>query len=433
MENIKEQFKKVIAYSQGIENPKVDEIFDTWVENKKRFIEEWGGLTKSLGHMRFALDANGKERMLAQFIDYCYDELGNSRLAQFVEHNKDSFFENKVVWDNQGKIPKGMKLLKAFKYFEEDPCYLHDAQTAASLIIQEDKVEGELILSVHPLDYLSLSENTYNWRSCHALDGEYCAGNLSYMMDKSTIICYLKGKDDTKLPRFPQDVPWNSKKWRVLLFFSEFNEVVFAGRQYPFSTSVGLNYVLSQLGEEYGEWHGGAYEDDFDDLFIMNKELSQVPISLNEWVGNMPLSCNFNDLTSSSCYRPVYAYRLDKFGKNGWPYFEIGHAVKCLACGEIHICEGEQRMACVHCHDKIAGNYTVCSRCGQIIYSDECSYHMYNGDVICWECADETEICPVCWQRHDRQDLVFDKRINNYICKPCYKWRKLHFHTTEVF
>ena len=44
----------------------------------------------------------------------------------------------------------------------------------------------------------------------------------------------------------------------------------------------------------------------------MNKELSQVPISLNEWVGNMPLSCNFNDLTSSSCYKPVYAYRMDK-------------------------------------------------------------------------------------------------------------------------
>ena len=28
-------------------------------------------------------------------------------------------------------------------------------------------------------DYLSLSENAFNWRSCHALDGEYRAGNLS--------------------------------------------------------------------------------------------------------------------------------------------------------------------------------------------------------------------------------------------------------------
>ena len=73
---------------------------------------------------------------------------------------------------------------------------------------------------MHPLDYLSLSENTYNWRSCHSLDGEYRAGNLSYMMDKSTVICYLKSNDDVILSNFGPEVKWNSKKWRVLLYFS---------------------------------------------------------------------------------------------------------------------------------------------------------------------------------------------------------------------
>ena len=42
-------------------------------------------------------------------------------------------------------------------------------------------MEGYLYLSIHPLDYLSISETNHGWRSCHALDGEYRNGNLSYL------------------------------------------------------------------------------------------------------------------------------------------------------------------------------------------------------------------------------------------------------------
>ena len=91
-------------------------------------------------------------------------------------------------------------------------------------------MSGDFCISIHPLDFLTSSVNTYNWRSCHALDGEYRAGNLSYMVDKSTIICYLKGANNAKLPMFPDDVPWNSKKWRVLIYVSDYWDLLFAGR-----------------------------------------------------------------------------------------------------------------------------------------------------------------------------------------------------------
>ena len=113
--------------------------------------------------------------------------------------------------------------------------------------IQENKVTGTLCFSVHPLDFLSSSENNYNWRSCHALDGEYRAGNLSYMLDKSTIICYLKGAEKVKLPLFPEYIPWNNKKWRVLLHFSENWDIIFAGRQYPFESEEGIEIVRTLL------------------------------------------------------------------------------------------------------------------------------------------------------------------------------------------
>ena len=43
------------------------------------------------------------------------------------------------------------------------------------------------------------------------------------MVDSSTFMCYIKSNDDEILPNFPDTVPWNSKKWRMLLFFSDYN------------------------------------------------------------------------------------------------------------------------------------------------------------------------------------------------------------------
>ena len=141
------------------------------------------------------------------------------------------------------KIQAGTKIVKSFKYFIEHQDLLFDIQNKASEIIQKDKIEGYLTFSVHPLDFLSSSENTFNWRSCHALDGEYRAGNLSYMLDSSTIMVYLKAEQDAKLPNFPDDVPWTNKKWRMLMHFNTGLDVVFAGRQYPFSSPGALDVV----------------------------------------------------------------------------------------------------------------------------------------------------------------------------------------------
>lgn len=136
-----------------------------------------------------------------------------------------------------------MKIIRAFKYFCEDKEILNEIQSIASMMIQNDKVSGILCMSVHPLDFLSVSENAHNWRSCHALDGEYRAGNLNYMADNSTVICYLKSTHKAQLPNFPEDVKWNSKKWRMLLFFDNYYDTMMAGRQYPFTENSLLLYI----------------------------------------------------------------------------------------------------------------------------------------------------------------------------------------------
>lgn len=151
-------------------------------------------------------------------------------------------------------IPKGQKVLKSFKYFI-DGDKLKLLQQEASMLIQQNCVTGHLCLSIHPLDYLSISENTFNWRSCHSLDGDYGAGNLEYMADKSTVVCYLKADKNAILPHFPEHIPWNNKKWRCLLFFDDYCEFVMMGRQYPFFTESSLTKITSLLREcGFGIW-----------------------------------------------------------------------------------------------------------------------------------------------------------------------------------
>ena len=250
--DIQEQFNKVISYSQGIPDPQTDKLFEDWMEAKRDFIEAFGGklIVEVPTKVSFTLDEDEKKVRLNDFIDTVYNRYSNDALGSFLEQESEGFFENVVMREyesNKGTIPKGMKLVKAFKFFESDKATLASIQDCASRVIQENKIEGTLCFSVHPLDYLSSSMNTYNWRSCHSLDGEYRAGNLSYMVDKHTILCYLKGADNVILPLFPNDVPWNSKKWRMLLYVSEYWDMVFAGRQYPFTSTPGLEIVRMEL------------------------------------------------------------------------------------------------------------------------------------------------------------------------------------------
>ena len=207
---IQEKFNKVISYSQGIEHPQTDNLFSRWLENKRDFIEAMDGrlIWEWPEPVSFELGIKEKNLRIDDFIDMVCTKWQNNDLADFISLERDGFFSNQVVTQyiypqKNIIIPQGMKLLKAFKYFEDDIKVLNDMQSSASMIIQEDKVTGTLCLSVHPLDFLSTSENNHNWRSCHALDGEYKAGNLSYMVDKSTIICYLKSNRDEQLPNFP--------------------------------------------------------------------------------------------------------------------------------------------------------------------------------------------------------------------------------------
>ena len=391
LEEIKEQVKSVIQYSQGIEDPKVDKLIDDWYKAKEDFISMMGNkfIYEFPDTFTFTLNDSIKKDKLEEFADQCGYRYGNYDLSNFIKDMSLDFFTNTTSKEyryNDIVIPKGMKIVKAFKYFEKDKEVLQALQMAASRVIQEDKISGKLCISVHPLDFLSSSENIHNWRSCHALDGDYRAGNLSYMLDSSTVICYLKSEQDEIIPNFPEDLKWNSKKWRVLLHFSEDMMMVFAGRQYPFNSDCGLDLLRTKMIECFGiEWT--EWDNHTIDRFSFNDGEKRLPNKYYN-IGDslLPLKdlmkdnseLHYNDVLRSTCYRnPQYSYRINRFKRHApgcsnalYTKFLVGSKVKCLQCEEEEITIGST-MRCFSCEEKygteINEDWSFCDGCGRRI------------------------------------------------------------------
>lgn len=270
IEEIKQLVEGVIRESQRYNGIpiNVDQIIEKWLEAKSSFIEGLKGnlIYQSEEIVSFHLDKKSRQERLEKFADLIDTHYKNELLSEYLyEIEAEEFYNNKTEseykfydFDKEVEIivPANIKVVKSFKFFETDLQKLAKMQNEASRLIQEDVVSGYLCYSVHPLDFLSASENAHNWRSCHALDGEYRSGNLNYLMDKSTVICYLKSDKDVELPHFPSELHWNSKKWRTWVYFSNDKSMVFIGRQYPFISQKGISYIterfLPELG--FGNW-----------------------------------------------------------------------------------------------------------------------------------------------------------------------------------
>lgn len=446
IDEIKQQVKEVIRYSQGIENPQIDKLIEDWREAKRDFIEAFGGklIYTWPQKVTFELSKEEKEKRIDNFVFRVEDQFHKVELANFINVNRHDFYSNRLT--NAYKmadgtiIPKGIKIIKAFKFFENNAVKLEKIQNEASMIIQENKISGTLCLSVHPLDFLSSSENCHNWHSCHALDGDYRAGNLAYMVDKSTFMCYIRGDKEEKLPWFPETVLWNSKKWRMLMFMSRRWDMLFAGRQYPFDSGSALDFLRDNVltTVNMGSWT--KFSDSLITQYSNNvgqhfsfpsyiptgcglEKLSDVVTSYAE-DGAEPIF--FNDLLLSSCYTPKYAYKVNPFwggiDTENKPRVEIGGPVMCCNCGN-HPIETGRVMLCPDCDDSYYedddDDVVSCACCGRTVYYDEAFYLDRYDEYICHHCYErEVGECEDCGEALYLSDLM--EKDGKFFCPTCF-------------
>ena len=381
----------------------------------------------------FELDDNAKEQKVNEFLDWVCREYGES-MWEFFRENFDGILENKLVIPWNG-FPVGMKLSKVLmKEFGLDA---EDVRQKLSMLIQSNKVTGTLCLSVHPLDFLSASENECGWRSCHALDGEYRAGNVSYMVDNCTIMAYLKSKEDVVLPRFPADVPWNNKKWRCYFYVDNHNGIIYAARQYPFHSDAALEHVAKLLNQffyfddsyrrecqeesKYLLWRLPMNHDNpklpmmkhfnhwgirgmtninglelmFDNTkFIVGNDSNRKIVPPRKFIQNHPDACCFNDVYQSHTYAPwmmVYRYDMDYMPAEVDKPLIVGGPCTCVSCGKEQFGDSDTFL-CKHCRE--GEDYTVtCERCGAVDFEENMVYTDGWG-YLCSHCLDYIEEHP---------------------------------------
>lgn len=447
IKQVQDDFDKVIKYSQKhIDHVNSDAFFSKWLEAKQYFIDAFGGklIHQYPEKVSFSVSPEAQNSRISQFIEEDIGIWNNYDLCNFIERNRDGFFRNEIVKeqaistdDGTVMLKPGMKLLRAFRYFEKDEETLNRIQQKASMLIQENKVEGYLCLSVHPLDFLSASENNHSWRSCHALDGEYRVGNLSYMMDKITVMCYLKSEEDVQLSAFPKDLLWNSKKWRMYLYLGDNHNALMASRQYPFFSNDALEKVKELLftalqfsPSRWSPW----YHDRISKYTHVSDTGQQLEYTHNLYLNYYPMngrlygdkdiikdadySHHYNDLLNSTCYTPWYCWRIDTSADI---HFTLGGEMPCLICGRNHI-DYTDRMMCYDCAcDRGIGaeDLCTCDRCGREF--DENQGHWVEDEYLCPDCYyEDTTECEMCGDRFCDEDMNYDEETDAYYCNYCY-------------
>ena len=146
-------------------------------------------------------------------------------LGRFIKYLKPCLEENKCE-------PSMIKRL--FDHYEE-------FRIKHSMALNDKILKGNLVLSILPMDFVTMSDNNSNWTSCMSWtdDGCYHLGTVEMMNSNNVICCYLEGSDSWTFDKNANNDElntWNNKKWRTLLYLTK--DIIMSGKNYPYYSEV---------------------------------------------------------------------------------------------------------------------------------------------------------------------------------------------------
>ena len=271
---------------------------------------------------------------------------------------------------------------------------------AHSLVLNQKKIKGELCLSIHPLDFLTMSDNDCGWTSCMSWMedfGDYRLGTIEMMNSSCVVIAYVEAKD--KLWVCGRD--WSNKRWRQLYIVTP--EMILGNRQYPFESDILQGTVIRWLREMASKTMGfGPYAEEASNIVNHNRNCINGDTEI------------YFSIESEYMYNDVYDKRLAYIAPT---YFEnisrynlnfSGPAV-CCQCGEV-IDRGDVEAYRVLC--RACDGYWKCDCCGDVHSEYDESYCV--GDyVYCeWCYTNELEKCDACCERDTHMNHIYIQDVH---------------------
>lgn len=254
---------------------------------------------------------------------------------------------------------------------------------AHSLLLNKKKIKGTLCLSIHPMDYLTMSDNDNGWTSCMSWedDGDYRMGTVEMMNSPNTIVAYLKS-NDKKFEWY--DHSWNSKLWRTLIVVDP--AVIVSVKNYPYEhvecTKMCIE-TLRNLVTQNLDWvfPYPCTELKEDTVFDFNGE-------------NKRFTCETHRMYNDFGTMPNYGIISDKL--TAATRITYSGITECMHCGSTdNFYDDCNYVYCSQCSSGDSSSYYVCDECGERYYEDD--IYWVEDTPICYHCfADSAVECDIC-------------------------------------
>lgn len=203
-----------------------------------------------------------------------------------------------------------------------------------SVVTQGKKQKHNIHISIHPVDFLTMSM-TKNWKSCSVPGNVGGGAGISYGLDKTTLIAYSANGFNTKMKEchcvpdlsIYDDFIWNDKRWRMLIYANYENGSATFYREYP--------NKICDLRDRLR----GFYEETVSSVFDVENHWN-VNNSYYKHINDV-----YNDYGEPNHYNDILNFRASKDSDKELAYIwldntdykkqiQIGSSGFCLKCGK---------------------------------------------------------------------------------------------------
>ena len=303
-------------------------------------------------------------------------------------------------------------------YTESDLAEMNDLLAMARSTANTDFTLG---LSIHPLDYMTMSDNDMNWNSCMAWkdhSGDWRQGTVECMNSPATIVAYVRNADDMTLVD-GDPYTWTNKSWRQLFVVDK--RAVVAVKGYPFQNESVVAAILDwikQLAKD--NWHinydvDGDITDNGDSVYV-NSTKYVFTNSHNVKVGFCPCvkwGLMYNDIGTLSRHRVLLnTEALQKEADN--------------------ILREDADITI-----ELAGSGPdECMWCGSSIWdgANDDDDDTVTSFVICFNCngGGRRAHCACCGDRCYVDDMIYVESLCDYMCEDCYNEHIIRDDITDI-
>lgn len=252
------------------------------------------------------------------------------------------------------------------------------------------EIQKTAVLSIHPCDFLEMSNKDNTWESCHRLNGGgYRGGCQSYMGDSVSMIFFTVDEKYThdfyRVPRISREI------------FCYNGGVLLQSRLYPTDDGTVRDLYRSRVQGAIAECLG------VPNLWTTKREKKEIE-------GFWDTEEDSNHYEDYNCGYAVLSL-LKGMEKEDYGRLYIGSIARCTCCG------GEQKdhaqLKCSHCTPVV-----VCRECGATVPKVRSRYQ--EGVFFCNDCLHECAVCGTyfhgtVYPAYNKQGKLME------VCAGCYQ------------